>query len=212
MFLLLQCPCYYKILASVMVNPTNLPPPFQPPKAPPSHHLTITASHPHVFSFLLKYPTPQSLPLAQQEGSDTFPNRKLKFLSQNNNIWRKTSCPWEQPATRTRRTRGGEKEYCTWFVTDRKEHTLVLENTWLCPLPAWQLAMVYGLLCAGESCWEENRGLQWQEAACPESQRGGCFPLSGPAWPRKAEEGRDRGLQQKASNSEGTWEKKMYFK
>lgn len=58
------------------------------------------------------------------------------------------------------------------FVAGRKDHTLVLENTWIYLLPAWRLAMVYGLvravLPAGEACWEEDRGL---------AAAGNCLPF-----------------------------------
>lgn len=100
MFLLLQCPCCYKLLVSIVLSPGNLPPSFQPPKASPSHHLP--SCPPRAFSFLLKHPILQSFPFCLQDSSDTFPKTKAQLLSKNKNIWRKAPCSWEQPASRTR--------------------------------------------------------------------------------------------------------------
>lgn len=77
MFLLLQCPYYCKLLVSIVLSLSSLPPPLQSPKASPSHHLL--SCPPRAFSFLLEYSIPQSLPFSQQEGYDTFPKRKLSF-------------------------------------------------------------------------------------------------------------------------------------
>lgn len=112
---LLQCPCYYKLLTSIVLKPYQsyicLPLSQDHSTSSLCHHPPPTLPSKHIY-FLSFWSTPSTIPSSHlTRGFWRISQYKTLFLSKNKNTWGRHLAP--NPATRSRLAQEGEKEHCT---------------------------------------------------------------------------------------------------